>query len=134
VAASSTLGQPQHADDAPAANEWRITEHLPIVAGQFADRSATAVAPQARRTKSPQDRVERVPDTFLQILALRQLAAVEMAAGEAGPEGSQSIRDAVEEFFAAIVVETTATDRAGAFKLHGVSWSTSTSTFRARAT
>lgn len=99
------------------ADEWRITEHVPNVAAQFADRWATAVAAQARRIKSPQDTLERVPDTFLQVLVLRQLVrAAEMAAGQADPESRRRIHDALAEFFDAIVAETNATDQAEAFR------------------
>lgn len=75
------------------------------------------MAAQARRIKSPQDTFERVPDTFLQVLALRQvLHAAEMAAGQADPESHHGIHDALAQFFDALVVETNAADRAEAFR------------------
>jgi hypothetical protein len=100
-------------------DEWLITEHSPNVAAQFADRWATSVAAQARRIHRPENAFERVPDTFLQVVALRQLTrAAEMAKDAAEPEAARRrIQEAIDSFLGAIVVEMNTADRAEAFKL-----------------
>ena len=100
-------------------NEWRITEDTANVAAQFADRWATAAAAQARRIRQPENTLERVPDTWVQVSVLRQLLrAAQMAKQAAGADSAQRrIQDAIETFLDAIVVETAMADRARAFKL-----------------
>jgi hypothetical protein len=106
------------ADTAAVSNEWRITEHKANVAAQFADRWATAVAAQARRIQRPENTLERVPDAWVQVSVLRQLLrAAEMAHEATGTETQRRIKEAIEAFLDAIVVETTMADRARAFRL-----------------
>lgn len=100
-------------------NEWRITDHTANVAAQFADRWATAAAAQARRIQRPENTLERVPDAWVQVSVLRQLLrAAQMAKAATEAEMVQRrIQEAIEAFVDAIVVETSLTDRAKAFKL-----------------
>jgi hypothetical protein len=100
-------------------SEWRITEHTANVAAQFADRWATAVAAQARRIQRPENTLERVPDTWVQVSIMRQLLrAARMAKDAAQSEAAErSIQTAIETFLGTVVVQTTMASRAKAFLL-----------------
>ena len=90
-------------------DQWRITEHTANVAGQLADRWATAVAAQARRIQRPENTIERVPDALVQVSVLHQvLRAAEMGKAAASSKTArQRIEQAIEAFVNEIVVETT---------------------------
>jgi hypothetical protein len=107
-------------DTVAVTEQWKITEHTVNVAAQFADRWATAVAAQARRIQHPEITFERIPDTWMQVLALRQLLrAVEMAR-RAEPEDdrrSERIEQAIVEFLDTVVVTASSEGKASGFKL-----------------
>lgn len=107
------------ADTAAVSHAWRITEHTANVAAQFADRWATAATARTRRIQQPENTLERVPDTWVQVSVLRQLLrAAQMAKQATEAETAQRrIQDAIEAFLDAIVVETAMADGARAFKL-----------------
>lgn len=108
-----------HADNGDVGDHWLITEHTPNVAAQLADRWATAVAAQARRIQRPDRTLERVPDAWLQVMALRQLLrAARMAERAEQADGSRrGIATAVNAFLEAIVLQSTTDDREGALRL-----------------
>jgi hypothetical protein len=107
-------------DTVAMTDEWKITEHTVNVAAQFADRWATAVAAQARRIQHPENTLERIPDTWMQVMTLRQLLrAVEMAktATPQDDNRSQRIEQAILEFLDTVVVKASDAGKASGFKL-----------------
>jgi hypothetical protein len=109
-----------YTDTVAVNDEWKITEKAVNVAAQFADRWATAVAAQARRIQHPENALERNPDTWIQVMALRQLLrAVEMAKTATAEDDSrgQQIEQAIVEFLDAVVVQSSDAGKASGFKL-----------------
>lgn len=58
-----------------ALTNWRITEHNSNVALQPGHQWAVAVCAQARRVQNPDHSLERIPDTYLLVMALAQRVA-----------------------------------------------------------
>lgn len=90
---------------------WLITEHSPNVALQLANEWAIAVRAQARRVQHPHNSQERVPDTYLLVMALRNvLRAAEMAKTSIPtPATKREIQQAIGTFSRAIVVTNSTT-------------------------
>lgn len=92
-------------------DDWLITEHSPNVALRLAYLWAMAVSAQARRIQHPHNSSERVPDTYLLVIALRSvLRAAEMAKNSIpAPDTKREIQQAIGTFARAIVVTNSTT-------------------------
>jgi len=100
-------------------DDWRITNHSPQVALQLAQQWAVAARAQARRVQDPQHASERVPDTYLLVMALQQvLTAAQMAKRTMTSSAAKAdVQRAIGTFFDEIVVSTTETQHAEALTL-----------------
>lgn len=98
-------------------DDWRITEHSPNVALQLANQWAIAVSAQARRIQNPEDSQERIPDAYLQVLALRNLLrAAELAKTVPSRTATNAIKLAIRAFLDAVVVVGTNSNRDNALE------------------
>jgi hypothetical protein len=99
--------------------ERPITERTANVAAQLAERWATAINAQARRIQHPTRTAERVPDALVQVSLLHQLLRAAQMAEKAteAPAAKRRIRDGIQAFADAIVVQTTLKDKAEALAL-----------------
>lgn len=87
-------------------DDWRITEHSPNVALQLANQWAIAINAQARRIQNPDDSQERIPDAYIQVLALRNLLRAAELAKTTVPSraATDAIKLAIRAFLDAVVV------------------------------
>lgn len=100
-------------------DDWRITDHSPDVALRLAHQWAVAARAQARRVQHPQHAGERVPDTYLLVMALQQvLTAAQMAKRTVTSRAAKAdMQRAIGIFLDEIVVATTGTQHAEALTL-----------------
>lgn len=91
---------------ASVTDDWRITEHSPNVALQLANQWAIAVNAQARRIQNPDNTQERIPDAYIQVLALRNLLRAAELAKKTVPSraATDAIKKAIRAFLDAVIV------------------------------
>lgn len=90
-------------------DNWPITECSPNVALQLANQWAIAVAAQARRIQHPEHTQERVPDAYIQVMALHSLLRAAEMAKQTIPSriATNEIKHAIADFLDAVVVSGT---------------------------
>jgi hypothetical protein len=85
---------------ASVTDDWRITEHSPNVALQLANQWAIAVNAQARRIQNPENSQERIPDAYIQVLALRNLLRAAELAKKTVPQdqADKTLEDLAQDY------------------------------------